>query len=743
MSNNANSSGKTTRCPASLWIDAFDFVARHFGTCYSATAGRHYAETLKGAEIDSALPVLAHKCGLQIKRFDTSNTVITRWKLPLILHFIDGEIGVITSLGSDDTASVVFSGDGGCVTKLPLPVLIEHSDYCLIVRPRQRVPDERVDAYTKPPGEHWLRSIALKDLRYYSNILLASLVSNILALATVIFSMQVYDRVIPSKSFSTLYVLFSGVLLALFFDFLLRSLRTRIIDVLGKRTDLEISDIAFGHALRVKNQSRPTSTGTFIAQLRDLEQVRELLTSTTVAAFADIPFFLLFLFIFWTIGGTLVLIPLCAFVLLVLPGILLQGKLRTTANLAMRESTLRNALLVEAIQGIDDIKALQVEDAFQQKWNQHNAVAAQVQLKLRSITNGLTAWSSTIQNLTFSAVIVIGVPMVIDGDMTTGALFGCSILGSRMMAPMAQLTQILGRYQQAKVGLKSIDTVLSLPTDHPGDETRISSPSLSGSYKIEKAVFYYCQPTGNPALTVPRLSVDAGEKIAILGRNGAGKSTLLLGLAGMLEPAYGEVLIDDLSLKHIDPADLRSNVGLITQDSRLFHGTIRDNITMGARHATDDEIVYALKMTGAHEFIRKTPLGLDHIILEGGRGLSGGQKQALMLSRVILRDPSVVLFDEPTAAMDESAEREFVTQFGKWSVGKTVIIASHRMRVLDLVDRILIIENGKLVKDGPKQSIIEEIRGGTKSNRRVRLSSDDVQNSAVVAGTKRTSGGLL
>ena len=554
------------------------------------------------------------------------------------------------------------------------------------------------------------RRILLRDAPAYGHVMVASIIANCLALATVLFSMQVYDRVVPAKSMPTLYILFIGVLLAIGFDFLLQRLRMEIVDVLGKRADLRMSDRVFGHALRVRTSARPRSTGTFIAQLRDLDQVRDLLTSTTVAAIADLPFFLLFLTILWFIGGVLALVPLGAAVLLVVPGILAQRRMRNYATEAMRESSLRNALLVESVQGIEDIKTLQAEDRFQQQWNHYNSVSGEAQLKLRGLTNGLTIWTRNVQNGVYAGVVFVGAPMVIAGDITTGALVAVSILGSRMMAPMAQVSQLLSRFQQARIAAQGLDEIMALPVDAPEAEQRIPLPAIAGSFALRQAAFAYGEPDAPPALTIAALDIAQGEKIGLLGRNGAGKSTLLQGLSGLMRPVAGEVLIDDLAMHQVDPADLRRDIGVLTQDSRLFHGTLRENLTLGAPQASAQAIWQALAMVGAAPFVKQLRDGLEHVVLEGGKGLSGGQVQTLLLARLLLRDPAVVLLDEPTAAMDETAERQFIQRFKPWAAERTVILATHRMRVLDLVDRVIVIDSGRIVLDQPRDAALRTMQ---------------------------------
>lgn len=693
------------------WAEAFRHVARHYRLPVS-TQNARIASLWESDRSDvDRIRTMARGVGLRVRLVGPATFPLTSERLPIVAQLAGGELAVVTAIGGGNEASVIVTGEGGLPNTLPLDELIAQTVLLVIARPARAAPDARVDTYIRPYEEHWLRRLLLKDARSYSHVVIASLITSLLGLVTVLFSMQVYDRVIPAESFPTLYILFIGVLTVIGFDFLLRRLRMSIIDVLGKRADLRMSDRVFGHALRVRNRARPPSTGTFISQLRDLEQVREMLTSTTVAAIADLPFFLLFLVIYWFIAGWLVLVPIGALILLILPGLLSQRRLRAYANESMRESALRNAMLVEAVQRIEDIKTLQAESRFQQQWNHFNAVSGEAQLKLRGLTNGLTTWTQNVQNGAYATIIFFGAPMVMKGDLTTGTLVAASILGSRMMAPMAQVTQVLSRLQQARFGMKSIDAIMALPVDNPDDEHRIEVPAISGAFALRGAVFRYGDANSPPALTVGNLAIRPGEKIALLGRNGAGKSTLLQGLSGLLQPASGEVLLDDLALDQIDPADVRRDVGLLTQSSRLFHGTIRDNLILGAPQAGPEEIIEALRMVGADEFIRRIPSGLEYVVQEGGEGLSGGQVQALLLARLLIRQPSVILLDEPTASMDDATERQFIERFKLWSRQRTVIVATHRMRVLDLVDRVIVIHNGQVTLDEGKEAALRTMQG--------------------------------
>ncbi|CAN7242197.1 type I secretion system permease/ATPase [Brucella pseudogrignonensis] len=696
------------------WLEALELVAKHYRMPVSVQGTKLAAAADLNIDDKAKIRAMARHMGLGVRLVEPTKITLSTWHLPFVLMLKDKQLAVVHTLSKDGQASVWLSGEEGLEQPFALKDLLAETESVVLARPSKTVPDARVDAYIKPYEENWLRKIIFRDIGSYSHVLVASLIANTLGLAGILFSMQVYDRVVPAQSFNTLYVLFSGVLLAIFFDFMMRRARMGIIDMLGKQTDLQMSDVVFGHALRVRNRARPTSTGSFIAQLRDVDQVRELLTSTTVSALADLPFFFLFLVIYSALVGWMVFIPLGALVLLILPGLFLQRRLRAYANAAMREASLRNAMLVETVQGIEDIKGLQAEDRFQQQWNHFNAVTGEAQIRLRALTNSLSVWTQNVQGGVYALTVFVGAPLIISGDMTTGALVGASILGSRMLAPMGQLSQIMGRLQHARIAKRGLDQLMQMPVDHPDSETRIHCPKIDGSYRLKDAIFRYGDENSTPVLLIKDLKIKHGDRIAVLGRNGAGKSTLLLALSGLLDAAEGEVLLDDLALPQIDPADVRRDVGLLTQNSRLFFGTLRENITMGASDASDAEIQRVLAMVGADGFVRRLQKGLEHLVQEGGGGLSGGQKQAILLARLLIRDPSVVLLDEPTSTMDEATERHFIEQFAKWSVGRTVVIATHRMRVLELVQRLIVVENGQVALDDSKERGLQTLLGMSK-----------------------------
>ncbi|KID12367.1 ATP-binding protein, partial [Rhodobacteraceae bacterium PD-2] len=555
------------------WTEAVLRIAAHYGIAVSPQRVR--LDLAWSADADR-LRVLARSAGLSIREPDIRPEAISTLRLPLLVEFDNGEIGVVERETADGFG-IALAGEKGLETPVSRADLTGRLRRLFVLRPLSARPDRRIDDYIAPWRPDWLRSIALADLAPYRAVMVASLVTNVLALAGIIFSMQVYDRVIPSQSMNTLWVLFAGVMLASFFGLLMRLARGRITDEAGKAADLRISDRVFGHALRGRNSARPRSTGTFISQVRELEHVRDMMTSTTVSAVADVPFFLLFCALFYAIVGGLVWIPLAAVVLMVAPGLLAQKRLRRLAEANTRESALRSAMLVEAIQGIDDIKSLQAETRFQNLWNHYNETTAGSSMQLRDLVNRLSSWAQAVQGAVFAVVVFFGAPMVMAGDLSTGALVAASILSSRMLAPLTSVTQILNRWQQARVARQALDQLMALPVDTAPQEQRIHKPVIQGDFALKDAVFGHDPQT--PILKVERMRIAPGERIAILGRNGAGKSTLLSGLAGLVEPMAGEIRIDDVVMGLIDPNDLRRDVALLGQGARLFHGTLRENLT--------------------------------------------------------------------------------------------------------------------------------------------------------------------
>ncbi|NNB43282.1 type I secretion system permease/ATPase [Pseudomonas chlororaphis] len=694
---------------ANPWLDAMLQVARHYRLETSAERVRVMLDWQAGHPADVQLKQMARDMGMSLCFEKLDKGILDPWRLPVVAEFDNGQVGVIESVDNGQFAGVRLSGEQGVLQALPVAEVCARVQRVLLLRPEVSAPDARVDDYIKPYEANWFWKLALHDWRRYSDVMLASLIANVLALAAMLFSMQIYDRVIPAQSEPTLWVLFGGVVIAIVFEFCMRLSRTHLTDKIGKRADLRISDRVFGHALRIRTQDQSKSTGSFISQIRELEQVRELITSTTVNALADLPFFFLFLGVLWYVGGMMALVPLAILPLLIIPGLLAQRWLAKYSKEGMREASLRNAILIEAVQGNEDIKLLRAEQRFQTQWNHLNQVSADISMRQRFITGALMTWTQELQSLVYVLVILVGCFMVISGDLTTGALIGTSILSSRMIAPLAQLSGVMSRWQQAKVAREGLDELMKRPVDQPLHSKMLHRPVIQGDYRFEGVKFRYEQQQKQPSLEIPGLTIKAGEKVAILGRNGAGKSTLLHLLSGLQAPQEGNVLLDSLNLSMIDPYDVRRDVGFLSQQASLFFGSLRDNIIMGKPMATDDEIIQALTLSGALSLVQSLPDGLDHQIREGGKGLSGGQRQMLLLARTLIRNPRVLLLDEPTAWLDELSEQHLIEKLLPWLEGRTLIVATHRPAVLKWVDRIIAVDKGRVVLDDTKHIVIGQM----------------------------------
>lgn len=691
------------------WINVMVRAAGRFGLPADAPAVRQQMRWFEVLPLSAKLERLSGLMGLQVRSVPIARMRWNAQNLPVIVQLESGELLLLESLDADGLATYWLDNGGDLVREEPLETLLTRvKPEVVMLGIAARGRDSRIDDFTRPWEAHWFWKHFRHSGRKLAEIALASVVGNVLALAGILFSMQVYDRVIPAQSLPTLWVLFFGVLLAAALEFFIRLARTHVSDIMGKHIDLNVSSLFFARAMAIKNDARPKSTGSFISQLRELDQVRELLTSTTVGAAMDIPFVLLFLGIMALVGGPLVIIPLIAIPLIIIPGLLVQWPMAKLAKAGMRESAIRNAVLVESIEGVEDIKALQAEPYFQRQWENTHAVGANVGMKQRVWGARLSGWASTVQQITYAGMLVFGCFLVIDGDITTGTLVACSLLSSRTIAPLMQLTMVFSRWQHAKSAMSGLNDLLKKPLDKEADKKMAHCPVLAGHFQLQQMQYSYDEEKGDLALNINELEIKPGERVAILGKTGAGKSTLLKLLAGQAQASKGKVIIDGVDMAHIDPTDVRRQVGYLSQDSRLFFGTLRQNLMLGHPHATEAELIQALRISGAINLVQQDAASLDRLINEGGRGLSGGQRQMVLLSRLIVRNPQIVLLDEPTASMDEQLEAWVIRQLQQWLTGRTLVLVTHRPALLNLVDRIVVMENGKVVADGPRDTLLKQ-----------------------------------
>ncbi len=562
-------------------------------------------------------------------------------------------------------------------------------------------------------GKNWFWgaiSPLFGTMRY---LILAAIFGNILAIAASLFSMQVWDRVVPAQSLNSLAVLAGGVAVASIFEMILRMQRSALIDNVGKGVDLHISASVFSHMLHLKADARPTSLGSLAAQIREINQIRDAISSTMLSAAIDMPFIFIYCTVIYIIGGALVYPILAVIPIIILAGLLVQFPLAKLAQMGLEEASLRNALIVETVLKSDEVKLQQAESTMQLRWNRTIEESHSISTKQRFWRDFLSNFTQILQQFGYVGVISLGAIMVIDGQATMGQVIACSILTSRSIAPLTQVSAVLATLQGSIMAKRSIDAMMQRPADTPSNahlRRDLAAPVLE-----LRNLSYKYPNTENIILDINSLKIGYGERIGIVGRIGSGKSTLLRVLSGLAEPAGGVILLDNTEINAIHPVDVRRSIGYQSQGSALFRGTIRENLAIARPSAQDADMIAACEVSGVLDLIKNAPRGLDLQINEAGQGLSGGQKQSLLLARAILRNPKILLLDEPTAAMDDQTEAKFITDLNVWAADRTMIIATHRMRPLSICHRLLVIENGRIVLDGPKDDIIAKLSGKTGS----------------------------
>ena len=545
----------------------------------------------------------------------------------------------------------------------------------------------------------------------YNHVILASVVINVAALASPLFVMNVYDRVVPNVAIETLWALTLGMAIVLVFEFAIRNLRSYFVDVAGKNADVIIANDLMRQILSLRLDKKPGSIGGMASNMREFEGLRDFFTSGTLIAFVDLPFIALFLFIIAMIGGTLAIIPLLAVPLIIGGGYLLQFPLLRLVESGFRESTQKHSLLVEAIEGLETIKTAGAEGHVLRQWEQFVGATAETSRKARIIATLSTTFSQMATQFISVGVVVYGVYLIADGELTTGALVACTLLVGRTLAPLGTIASMLTRFQQSRVALKALDDLMRTPVERPAGKTFLTRPSLGGDIEFRKVTFSY------PGTTLQSLDgisfrVKAGDRIGVIGRIGSGKSTIARLLLGLYEPTQGAIYLDNVDQRQIDPADLRRNIGYVSQDNYLFFGSVRDNICIGAPSVDDATLMRAATLAGVNDFVATHPLGFDMQVGERGMGLSGGQRQAITIARALLLDPPLVLLDEPTTAMDNASETIFRGRLDKALEGKTMMLVTHRSSLLALVQRLIVIDGGRIVADGPRDEVLSALRQG-------------------------------
>lgn len=557
---------------------------------------------------------------------------------------------------------------------------------------------------------HWFWGTLAEQWPVYRDVVAAALLINIFALVMPLFTMNVYDRVVPSNAVDTLWMMALGVLLIIGMDFAVRLLRGHFIDLAGARIDVQLSSTIMERVLGMRMEGKPASVGSFASNLRAFESVRDFIASATVSALIDLPFALIFILVIVWISWPLALIPLIALVIGLIYAHVVQHKMHELAETSYRAAAMRNGALIESLTALETIKTQCAEGTVQKKWESTTAFLARINAQTRLLSASAMNGAAAIQQTVNVVLIIGGVYLIHAGDLSMGGLIAVTMLGGRAITPLGQVVGLLMQYQNARTALESLEKLMANPVER-GDDEFIHRPELSGDIEFRDVSFSY-PGQAESALRNVSFRIHAGEKVVIIGRTGSGKTTLQKLILGLYKPTEGAVRLDGIDQRQLDPADIRRNIGFVGQECILFYGTLRENISIGAPYADDSAIVQAAEVAGLTQFVNRHPQGFDMLIGERGESLSGGQRQEVAIARAVLMDPPVLLLDEPTSAMDFSTEHQFKQRIRQYAAHKTMIIVTHRTSLIELADRIIVVDEGRIVADGPREQVIDALQSG-------------------------------
>jgi ATP-binding cassette subfamily C protein LapB len=657
------------------------------------------------------VPRAAARAGLTARLARRTLAQLRPGLLPAILLLKDKQACVLLEWLENGDARVRYSEAGESSDVVQREALESmYAGVVFFIKPMYRF-DSRSPATSTVASGHWFWSVVLQNWRLYRDSLIAALLINIFALAMPLFSMTVYDRVVPNRAEETLWVLSLGVLLMMGFDMVLRILRAYILDTAGKRIDVTLSARIMERVLGLRMADRPASVGSFAANLRAFESVRDFVASACITTLVDLPFVLVFvLALAWISPWFLVPVVVCI-IALVVASLVVQQKMQELVEVTQRAASQRNATLVESLVGIETLKFMVAESSFQRKWEQATLFLAQTGTKLKLLSSTTMNLAQMLQQLVSVAVVIVGVYLLMNNQVSMGGIIAASMLAGRALAPFGQVAGILMQYHQAKSGLASVEQHMQTTPERPEDANFLHRTAFAGSIEFRNVSFTY-PGQQQSALNKVSFKLHAGEKAAFIGRVGSGKSTIQRLILGLHQPSEGSILIDGVDARQIDPAELRRAAGFVSQDVTLFYGSLKDNIALGAPFASDQDVLAAAEVAGVTEFANRHSRGFDMLIGERGESLSGGQRQAVGIARAVLNDAPILLLDEPSSAMDHQSEESLKARLRSYASGKTVVLVTHRTALLDLVDRLIVIDNGQIMADGPKAQVVEALQSG-------------------------------
>lgn len=691
--------------------------------CLAVLAG-HFGRRTTAAALSSGLPVHGQQMASPaafVRAADRINMtarmvrrpiddLLKNPNLPCILVLNSNQAAILRGVRGT-SAELVFPETPDTITAIGLTELqTRYMGYAFFVRPRAHL-DSRTGPAEIDPATDWFWPALWKHRKIYYEVALAAVMVNLLAIASPLFTMNVYDRVIPNSAYSTLWVLAIGITIAYLFDFLLKNLRSHFIDTAGRKADNQISARIFEQMLAMKMAARPPSVGIHASNLKEFETLRDFFTSATIVAVIDFPFIILFIVLIFMIAGPVAVVPAVFVPIVMGVGIILQRPLDKAVKESMRESAFKSSIIFETLSGLETIKSLAAEGHMQRKWEELTELSSLTAVKARAISAFGLNVAVLSANLVTVCMIVYGVYLISAGDITMGALVAAVILSGRCMAPLASIAGLLTKYSQSKEALERLNDMMKAPVERPSNQTFISMPVVQGQITFRDVVFRY-PGQKTPANNGISFSINPGDHVGIIGAVGSGKTTIERLILNLYQPDSGSVQIDGVDVRQIDPADLRRNIGVVQQTPYLFFGSVRENITLGHESVPDSAVIRAAEMAGVMNFLRDSEAGLDTQVGERGENLSGGQRQAIAIARALLYDPPILLLDEPTASIDPGSERRLYNHLKEIIKNKTILLVTHKSAVLGLVEKLILMDRGRIVAMGPRDDVIQKLQSG-------------------------------
>jgi len=692
-------------------VICLSIVSRLMGKPVSSATLKAGIPQQEGVITASSIVRAAERIGIKAKTVHRPNVWdISKLVFPCILLLRGGNACVLLDMDKEK-ASVIVPGHGMDATGMDLETLEqEYTGYAILCH-RQSKLDKRASELKIVKTKRWFWGTIFKFWPIYKHVVGASIMTNIIIVASPLFVMNVYDRVIPNNAVDTLWALAIGIAMAYIFDFALKNLRSYFVDVAGRNADVLIGSRIMQHLMSARLDHMPESAGAVANNVREFESLREFFSSSSLVALIDMPFLLLFIGVVYFIGGPIAWPIFIAVPVVILFGLFLQIPFQHIIENHYKESTQKNALLFEIVHGLETIKTSMAEGRMQARWENVVGMSAMSNSRAKVFANISITFSVFVTQMVSVAIIIIGVFLISKGELTVGGLIACNILSGRAMAPLSAVAGLLSRFQQSRMALGALDLLMDMPSERPDDKETFHYGVVEASMQMEEVSFSY-PGTDKAVLTEVNLHLKPGDKVGIVGRTGAGKSTLGKLCVGLYQPVKGAVKVGNIDLRQMDVADLRRKVGYVSQDSLLFYGTLKDNIAFGLPEADDLSVKQAADIAGVTDFVKDHPAGYGMMVGERGSSLSGGQRQAVSIARAILPDPEILIMDEPSSNMDNQSEYRLKQKLEPFIKDKTVIVITHRHSMLDLVNRLVIMDKGRIVVDGPKQAVLDGLRSG-------------------------------